>query len=273
MDITGTRGIDAPRAPDDDAHFEALVATGSPRVPAAGPGSSNPAKDPALAHYVYAKDSEPDDPMRFRKVSDLAHEGKPSAYGDEPVSLPSSPKHQYFRSSQPGLEEFRAVTIDEVEALHPYQVSHGQLIKFVAFGNREGGHPLGTGTSRPNVVCMTDGMTICTGVAIAGVSRDAQKAKAKVYHIWAGNNPHALEDIDAYLTKMKSQGIDEIQVAMHGGGKKYYSALSRSYAEELEQERILTEQLRSTWSKSTARKSNGTKWLTVAARNTMRSER
>ena len=71
----------------------------------------------------------------------------------------------------------------------------------------------------PNVVCMTDGLEVCTGVAIGAVSRDAQKAKIKVYHISADLNPHATADIDAYLAKQKEAGLDRITVAMHGGGE------------------------------------------------------
>jgi hypothetical protein len=101
------------------------------------------------------------------------------------------------------------------------------------------GYAATTGTSRPNVLCITDGMGPCIGVAIIG-EKDGQ-AKARLFHVFSYNTT-APASIKAHINDLKKNGMavrvgisggikgDEDSEGMHGRIKTSISETDRDHA-------------------------------------------
>jgi hypothetical protein len=195
------------------------------------------AKDPRLGYYVFENGFEDAyDFTKYRKAPDTELFGVRSFYGEEPVEISNNNKHLFYRSAT--ACELVRIQVAATPGLRSYHLKQDQIIKVVS--EREGNvYPTATGTSRPDVVCVTDGMAVCTGVVIAAISPDKETAKIKVIHIQPDANLKAVEAIETYLSKLTSMGLSEIKVAMHGGN--FYKPHQE---DKITREKNLTERLR-----------------------------
>jgi len=115
-----------------------------------------------------------------------------------------------------------------------------QVTKAIGFNGEGHEHPATTGTSMPNTLCVTSGMSSCIAVAIGGEKFNADGepipgAKVRVFHIYPGTdigpgNTAARADIEKYIAKLQAEGL-QVKAAMHGGD--YRLAYSNRLAKEM----------------------------------------
>jgi len=103
-------------------------------------------------------------------------------------------------------------------------VHEGDMAKIIGYNAEEYrvkgsdealGYAATTGTSRPNVLCITDGMGSCIGVAIIG-EKDGQ-AKVRLFHVFNYNNT-APDSIKAHIDDLKKNGM-AVRIGISGGLK------------------------------------------------------
>ncbi|MVT38370.1 hypothetical protein GO497_19705 [Acidovorax citrulli] len=70
-----------------------------------------------------------------------------------------------------------------------------------------------TGTSKPGVLCATDGLDLCFAVGVGGKKPSTGEAKARVFHVMPNNMPLPVAQ---YVNKLTDQGY-EVKAAIHGG--------------------------------------------------------
>ena len=70
-----------------------------------------------------------------------------------------------------------------------------------------------TGTSKPGVLCATDGLDLCFAVGVGGKKPSTGEAKARVFHVMPNNMPLPVAQ---YVNKLTDQGY-EVKEAIHGG--------------------------------------------------------
>ena len=107
-----------------------------------------------------------------------------------------------------------------------------------------------TGTSKPGVLCVTDGMGVCIGVAIGGENIrsgvPAPSAKVRIFHVFPRNS---IGQLGTYVKKLRDQGLT-VKAAMNGGtyigGPELFSRGSLA-AERMSQNKA--QRLRSLFSK------------------------
>lgn len=145
---------------------------------------ANPFKVADLAYIMFGRDG--DDPPRgdnepvYRKIAHGTLYGIPHYMGDDPVTLPGM-THTFYRSS-PNRELVRFVDEPTRES-RSYSIAKKQIAKFIGFGEGAGGppYPIGTGTSKPGVICMTDGMATCIAVAIGGRTANLKQERSRCF--------------------------------------------------------------------------------------------
>ncbi|MBV6843729.1 XopAF/AvrXv3 family type III secretion system effector [Xanthomonas euvesicatoria] len=82
-----------------------------------------------------------------------------------------------------------------------------------------------TGTSKPGVLCMTDGLDLCVGVAVVGEKPSENKGKARVFHVMPENR-RAQWEIKSYIEGLRSQGY-AVKAAIHGGDSSSRASVSK----------------------------------------------
>ncbi|MEP9687781.1 XopAF/AvrXv3 family type III secretion system effector [Xanthomonas perforans] len=87
-----------------------------------------------------------------------------------------------------------------------------------------------TGTSKPGVLCMTDGMDLCVGVAVGGEKPSQNAGKARVFHVMPENR-RAQWEIKSYIESLRSQGY-AAKAAIPGGDSSSRSSVSKIQAIE-----------------------------------------
>jgi len=103
-------------------------------------------------------------------------------------------------------------------------VHEGDMAKIIGYNAEEYpvkgsdetlGYAATTGTSRPNVLCITDEMGPCIGVAIIG-KKDGQ-AKVRLFHVFSYNTT-APASIKAHINDLKKNGM-AVRIGISGGIK------------------------------------------------------
>jgi hypothetical protein len=178
----------------------------------------------------------------YRKLSDNDAFGRSTSSQTSPQRLDENLKHLFFRSMFPHEQ----IRIQEQPSglSHSYQLRRNQVAKVVYYGTDAAGgsaFPFAAGTSKPELPCVTDGMMACTAVAIGGTSADRSRAKIKVFHINPDINTKWKEALVRYLTRLRSLGISDIRVAMHGGnGGKIWAGADSAADEKMSEDLCAT---------------------------------
>ena len=74
-------------------------------------------------------------------------------------------------------------------------------------------HVATTGTSKPGVLCATDGLDLCFAVGVGGRNPGTGEAKARVFHMMPHQRPLP---VARHVQALKDQGY-EVKAALHGG--------------------------------------------------------
>ncbi|RMO78573.1 hypothetical protein ALQ33_01648 [Pseudomonas syringae pv. philadelphi] len=82
-----------------------------------------------------------------------------------------------------------------------------------------------TGTSKPGVLCMTDGLDLCVGVAVGGENPSQNKGKARIFHVMPENR-RAQWQIKSYIDELRSQEYSP-KAAIHGGDSSSRASVSK----------------------------------------------
>ena len=216
MDISGLSGSYHPELLEEVEEGKTAAATETTDLTEATEEKApNLSKDPELAHILYGSDG---DNSRTPYTTYRKHSGQVAS---NPVRLPGNSKHQFYRS-RPKLREMPNFVKEPTPGMRSYRLAENQVVKMLSWGKGIGGeeYPLAAGTSRPGVVCVTDGMAVCTAVVIGARTADKRQAKIKVFHIHPDMNTKALEAIDSHIQNLKHMGFTEFTGALHGGN--YY---------------------------------------------------
>ncbi len=130
----------------------------------------------------------------------------------------------------------RIRVLDPQERLRPRQflLHAARDVKAIAYDASPGALPATTGTSQKDVVCLTDGMGPCIGVAIGGEvpkGREvgAANAKVRVFYIFP-DNQQVTTSLRDYVQRLQASGLS-VRAALHGG--EAHVAQSREKAREI----------------------------------------
>jgi hypothetical protein len=116
-------------------------------------------------------------------------------------------------------DRLRQLPPDQPPKAREFVLSESHDVKVLGFN--DSGPAATTGTSKTNVLCLTDGMGPCIGIALGAekIDRDGVTrlpgAKARVLHV-----PPAVDDLDSTLRERiegyASEGLT-VRAALHGG--------------------------------------------------------
>ncbi|WAT14141.1 XopAF/AvrXv3 family type III secretion system effector [Xanthomonas fragariae] len=168
----------------------------------------------------------------------LSHHRLPN--GDDTLAMVSVESYQSVRShprraiKDRSTSVFPFIEVDDADAAHghAFKIENSTTVKVAGFNYTEPNdahttHLYSTGTSRPNMPVMTDGMGACIAVACAAEridpmsGRRTKGAKARVFHVYPFAQQdlvpaEVLKSIQRYVDKTKQEGLT-LRVAMHGG--------------------------------------------------------
>ncbi|RLM20018.1 avirulence protein AvrXv3 [Brenneria alni] len=111
--------------------------------------------------------------------------------------------------------------------LRQFELNRSYEIKGVGYSTTPAGLA-STGTSKPGVLCLTDGMDLCLGVAVGGTK--SSESKVRVFHVMPENS-RAQWKIGDYVKNLQSDGY-EVRAALHGGDDTSRSSMQKVSAVE-----------------------------------------
>jgi hypothetical protein len=150
--------------------------------------------------------------LKFDEPNDSSH----------PEREPARPLEQYPLLASQLNPRLRALPADEPLSPRQFALSESHDIKGLGF-NGHSRPAATTGTSKPNVLCVTDGMGPCIAVALGAEKLDADGtarlpgAKARVLHVHPTlPSDELVQTLRARVGKYQAAGLT-VKAALHGG--------------------------------------------------------
>lgn len=141
----------------------------------------------------------------FRRLTPVEHQGSRS-HPERPVKDRSTEQRYEPDQLASALVRLRP---GQTPGPHQFVLSASHPLKLVSWNQRHDQPPARTGTSQPNVLCLTDQLGPCIGVALgAGTS-------ASVIHVYPANAEIG-ETIKKYVDRYRDRGLT-VQYALLGG--------------------------------------------------------